>query len=569
MEEHPHESPFSLYAAEEVALQWAREIVQSLEGDEKWRESFFFRGVDLRDGVVNLLSREWLSSVAALLFSLEERINREKPEKIVFSHGSSVEEAISRFLASKKGISFVSSPLTGMKNRLLRPLKLLLKNGLRLLCDAFLCFWFALKGLLQKGNQNGSARVSDSPRLLFYIPFFTSPRRQMTFLRPIFEELKRKGWEILALGVKVRVVLDASFPARSFSFFPSFSWWRFLWRRVLDGVLLPEPAVTFPGFLFFLRDEIIATMKKDLFFHVYWWASFLLSSVQATSPALLMSMDCFQQGGRILGRIGEHLKIPSFYYGFGEFMDIHWYEGISFTRMAVFGEASKANLVKRGVDPASIVIAGNWQLDEFREEGKKSREEVCKTLSFQVSDGEKCILFASQPPYSANLPAVKERVCQGLARALLAHDGPWKLIVKLHPAEQDQICKKVFGSLLSRDRCLIVQEFPLYHLLSISHLLVTQYSSSGSEAVALGVPVLTVNFTGFRDISSYTEEGVGMTARDEGEIRTALSTMLYGEEFLKGFERRKEQFVFRHFYRVDSQSAARVVRAIEELAGSS
>ena len=103
---------------------------------------------------------------------------------------------------------------------------------------------------------------------------------------------------------------------------------------------------------------------------------------------------------------------------------------------------------------------------------------------------------------------------------------------------------------------------PLAPLLAASRAVVTVNSTVALDAAVLGIPALVLGLP--NNLSPFVEAGV-MAGGDDG-LGTALSRILYDEEFRQRLGDAREAFLARFAIRPDGRAAERSAAAVLELA---
>ncbi|MEM1689058.1 MAG: CDP-glycerol glycerophosphotransferase family protein [Candidatus Hadarchaeales archaeon] len=109
----------------------------------------------------------------------------------------------------------------------------------------------------------------------------------------------------------------------------------------------------------------------------------------------------------------------------------------------------------------------------------------------------------------------------------------------------------------------------LYDLLASCNILITDASVVGSEAAAIGKPVIIVNLTGKPYPIRYypkllIDEGVAVEVRRKGELLPTIERLL-NKKSQNELMKNREKFVRKYFYRIDGKSSERVAELVEKM----
>lgn len=203
---------------------------------------------------------------------------------------------------------------------------------------------------------------------------------------------------------------------------------------------------------------------------------------------------------------------------------LHWQ--VVSDRATLIGESMRDRLVAGGCDPAGLRVAGLSRYDGFaarRAALHRDRERA----RLQVPDGMRVAVLTTQPPsqIDGSTRADRNRAARAVADAAAAAGGVF-LLIKPHPEELDEAYAAILAAAGTPGRVVSALE-PLFPLLAAADLLITYFSTSAFEAMAMDVPVLTVNVCGRPDVLPYAAAGaaVGVYALEEiaGGVRRALT----------------------------------------------
>lgn len=234
-------------------------------------------------------------------------------------------------------------------------------------------------------------------------------------------------------------------------------------------------------------------------------------------------------------------------------------------RFLAWDKITEEWLINHGVEKRKISICGSLRIDYIRELSKKNK--ICSRIiekvykDFNVEKNKKIFLFASQSVNSTrNFPNLHIKLKENIEyiKALSHSVNSLKdiiLIIKLHAFDYSE--SFVENYLRDHDFDLkkihIVKNYPIDNLILASHVFVSNFSSTILFAIAVGVPVISVNF---REVPFSAMVGFGgncflREGRDREELQNVLCALnnnkneremyrLKGEEFLNEYFPRNE-----------------------------
>ena len=217
----------------------------------------------------------------------------------------------------------------------------------------------------------------------------------------------------------------------------------------------------------------------------------------------------------------------------------------------VWGERWKNLLVESGNFPSGTVrVTGQIRTDiiyKLRHTGRQ----VPTGLEASIKN-KKIVLFASQPQRDATL---RYRAAHDVFEA--TKDLPGVLLLfKMHPLERDPGFYEDIANKFHAQNYLLVQDIDLYLLLHLSEIVVTCFSTVGTEAVYFHKPLVILDHLK-EDILHYIEEGVAFDASNSIELKTRLEG-IFSNQLVPDTNIYKE-YIRRYAFRIDGEASKRLV----------
>lgn len=180
--------------------------------------------------------------------------------------------------------------------------------------------------------------------------------------------------------------------------------------------------------------------------------------------------------------------------------------------VAVMNEFAKEILIQRGVNREKIHITGQPAFESLFNITKEKQIEFKQLLG--IEDDKPIVTFASQ-----RIPETREVLVEILETFKELKD--YQIFLKLHPSE-DGILHNEYCNKYNLPNVKIVKFVDTQLLLSISDLVITQFSTCGLEAIFLDKPLITINFSGQPDKMPYASSGAALSVNLPGELEEKL-----------------------------------------------
>ncbi|MGH7447033.1 MAG: hypothetical protein ACRELT_05715, partial [Longimicrobiales bacterium] len=227
------------------------------------------------------------------------------------------------------------------------------------------------------------------------------------------------------------------------------------------------------------------------------------------------------------------------------------------TRTFVFDEYAARHLREAGrFPPGSLTVTGSPRLDQLAGAFRSLDDAAVEAAraSAGADDSRKLVLLVTK--YSEARGALR-----GLLAAIRSIPDI-QLAIKTHPAETpDPYVAAAAG--LGNVRVLPASA-PLAPLLRASHALVTVNSTVALDALALGIPALSIGLP--NNLSPFVAAGALAGARSDAETAGALRRVVYDEEFRRRLSSSSASFVEQWRMAPDGGAAERSAAAVLQLA---
>jgi len=237
--------------------------------------------------------------------------------------------------------------------------------------------------------------------------------------------------------------------------------------------------------------------------------------------------------GRTMISVSRQLEIPSLLIQDGIYVGgIRVGEKLYADKIAVWGEASKKQVMKWGNSESRIFITGNPEYDK-----------VINVKSASTENKGKMIVFVTQMVdyYSSRSTDTNEQIID-ILYFTMKRIGRSRLVIKVHPGEK---VRKYQALIKNRnyENVKVIKKIDLFALLKKCSILITHSSTVALEAMILGKPVMIVNLTGELDGVPYVQSGAALGVYNEEDVYPTLTDFFNNPDIQNKLKNGRKQFV--------------------------
>lgn len=215
-------------------------------------------------------------------------------------------------------------------------------------------------------------------------------------------------------------------------------------------------------------------------------------------------------------------------------------------KIATMGSFGKQIMVNSGFNPETIVVTGRPIYDTVSHRNPHKKTILYSTDNFPVAK-------AQEYAY---------RICKTVKKLPNV-----RLIIKVHYSERNlDIYHKILRALKLPG--LVTQKGDLFKLISLCDVLITGYSTTALDAMVMGKPAVTFNFTDEPSPIPYAESGATWGVHSDDELLEALNQLLFNPLAIEKLRPNWEKFIFDHAYKVDGKACERVIHLMEKMCSS-
>lgn len=282
-------------------------------------------------------------------------------------------------------------------------------------------------------------------------------------------------------------------------------------------------------------------------------------------PALIISADDADPRCRIYSLLARMAGIPDLLVQQGfTTRDYPEWSFFSYNAVAAMGQTSCEDMIAQGVPADNITVTGHPGFDNL----VLPEPDACARLrsDLGISDGQRMLLFASQPYYVGvfNTPHIWRVMIEAIIKAAGSLRNT-KLVVKPHPGENERTLKALTDK--APHVVMVDKTMDISLLIKACDVLITFFSQSGLQALYAGKPVINVDFPGSGGNSLYLKSGATWIARSTDEIAAHIRN-LTGEnrdKEIAGREKARQHFLSEMVCNPDGRATERVVQMASEM----
>lgn len=224
------------------------------------------------------------------------------------------------------------------------------------------------------------------------------------------------------------------------------------------------------------------------------------------------------------------------------------------SKIAVLGNAMKEILISGGIGPEHIEVTGNPKFDSlYHAKESDCKSKVCGTWGLPGDHNIILLLTGYFVELGTWTAGQRKEFVMAIANAV-AKLPRSKLVIKIHPVmESEADYLEITGDL--PEPPIVCHDVSLPELLSACSLAITVGSTAGLEAMAMGKPLLVVDF--FNDVTPFDEASGAIVVRNRGDLVPALEAVI-----CRGLSQETKDtvnnYVYQQAYVQDGKAAKRI-----------
>ncbi len=227
----------------------------------------------------------------------------------------------------------------------------------------------------------------------------------------------------------------------------------------------------------------------------------------------------------------------------------------------VFGEYYKGILTQwSAYPPECILVTGSPGFDVLSTiKDMPGKKDVLK--EYDIDEDKKMILWTTQCLVLSDEENQKNLRTVGRALDKL---NDCVLVIKRHPREGEKHTEMIVGcmGLPQKNIVLAPKTANTLDLIRACDVLITKFSTTATEAIAMDKAVLILNLSNEADLMGYVDEGAAVGVYQEQELEGAIERLLQHEPELA---EKRGQYIRRHLFKIDGKATERAAEIIMQM----
>lgn len=201
----------------------------------------------------------------------------------------------------------------------------------------------------------------------------------------------------------------------------------------------------------------------------------------------------------------------------------------------------------------NLAIIGQLRMDDVL-----AKDRVYLTLPDSIiKPTDKKVVFASQPQRDESLR--KRAAVDFLTSMKNLHN--LQAIIKIHPRESRDYYEKIARE-MDVDAIIVGKEVDLFELILCSDIMITCFSTVGSEAVCMRKPLIVIDHLE-QDVMGYIQNGVALKSTDAESLERHIKDLTNGVSSID--KKKVDAFIESYAHKVDGQASERFFEFMKEL----
>ncbi len=231
----------------------------------------------------------------------------------------------------------------------------------------------------------------------------------------------------------------------------------------------------------------------------------------------------------------------------------------------LFGEAAKKDLISKGTPASQLVVTGAPYLDQIEYSNKNIHPLLKKNIL--LTESKPYFLIAMSGPGHSTSYAHFQVILENLF-AIAAKYPEVQWVIKMHRKDQIENYKEVLNR-YSDHKIHIVKHneigFPksIFQWLQGATVLLTGTSTVAVEAMAIGIPVITMDFMKEYKMVDFIDLGSTIHVTNTQQLEVSVENIVKKPEVYKSTSKKAAIYASQFFYKSGASASERIVQYIE------
>jgi hypothetical protein len=305
-------------------------------------------------------------------------------------------------------------------------------------------------------------------------------------------------------------------------------------------------------------DQITNYIIKDFSYYVF-FIPFIEKCLTYNKPKLVIVSNEFTYYGKIIVEIAKKMNLTTLNIPHSMITAVPCYWKYDSDIVILQGNHDRDYLIKKGyVEKDKLIVTGRPLIEKelLKEYSTRRIKE-----DLRIPLNKKIICIGTQTFGEK----VRKEFILDVFSALKINAKNLFVIIKIHPADNEYFYYKLFKKEKVRNfNYLIIKNYDLYAILTISDLLITVNSNIAAEALFKSIPAISYNKWG-KPSQTYVTDGYVTEANNIISLREKVNKLIYNSSARKNCIRKSKKYTSYMNYKLDGKSSERIISLIESL----
>lgn len=268
--------------------------------------------------------------------------------------------------------------------------------------------------------------------------------------------------------------------------------------------------------------------------------------------------------GRLLAFLARNRNIPSYCIMHGSITGEPLDTMHIVDYFCLFGEASKRDLIAKGVDPAPLIVTGAPYLDKF--DNIKSGIHPILKHNLSLAESKTYFFIATSGPGHSTSHAHFQLILENIFEAAARYpDAQW--VIKMHRKDRIENYREVLSRYKNHGIYIIEHNatgFPesIFEWLQGATALFTGTSTVALEAMSMGIPVVTMDFMDEYKMVDFIDLNTTIHVTDRETLISVIEKLTETPHVFESINERAKAYAAQYFYKSETSASENIVNHI-------